>query len=135
MYSNRPADPDGLPVVVFESFAIAEFGGEVQLAGTSRSNPVVSVLLASFACQHGQGTSCRTSPGASFSWPLTLELYEAGPRDTRGPLLATGHEDASRSPTGPRPAGGCPDERWTVRASAPGANSPSCTVSASASRD
>jgi hypothetical protein len=29
VYSDRPADLHGLPVAVFESFAIAEFGGEV----------------------------------------------------------------------------------------------------------
>ena len=74
VYSNRPADIHGLPVALFESYAIAEFGGEVQLGGTARSKPVVSLLMASYACQHGGARSCRTSPGASFSWPLTLEI-------------------------------------------------------------
>jgi hypothetical protein len=112
VYSNRPADTHGLPVALFESYAIAEFGGEVQLAGASRSNPVVSVLMASYACQHGRGPSCRTSPAASFSWPLTLELYRAGPRDSRGPLLA--HVTRRfQIPYRPSASGACPDEGWT----------------------
>ena len=46
VYSNLPADLHGLPVAVFESYAIGEFGGEVRLGGTSRRNPVVTVMLA-----------------------------------------------------------------------------------------
>ena len=112
VYSNRPADTNGLPVALFESYAISEFGGEVQLAGSGRSKPVVRVLMASYACQHGQGAGCRTSPGASFSWPLTLELYQAGPRDARGPLLARVTQ-RFRIPYRPSARGACPDEGWT----------------------
>ncbi len=113
VYSNRPADPHGLPVAVFESFAISEFGGEVQLAGSNRSDPTVSVLMASYACQHGQGAGCRTSPGATFTWPLTLELYRAGPHDSRGPLLGRVTK-RFQIPYRPSARRGCPDERWTV---------------------
>jgi len=112
VYSNLPPDTSGLPVALFESYAIAEFGGEVQLAGSGRSNPVVSVLMASYACQHGQGPGCRTSPGASFSWPLTLEIYRTGPRDDRGPLLARVTR-RFRIPYRPSARGACPDEGWT----------------------
>ncbi len=112
VYSNRPADTHGLPVALFESYAIAEFGGEVQLAGSSRSKPVVSVLMASYACQHGRAHSCRTSPGASFSWPLTLELYRAGPRDSRGTLLARTTK-TFQIPYRPSAGSACPDEGWT----------------------
>ncbi len=112
VYSNRPADTHGLPVALFESYAIAEFGGEVQLAGTARSKPVVSVLMASYACQHGSARSCHTTPGASFSWPLTLEIYRAGPRDSRGTLLA---RTTKRFQIPYRPSAGaaCHDEGWT----------------------
>ncbi len=64
VYSDLPADVHGLPVAVFESYAIGEFGGEVRLGGTSRSNPVVSVMMASYACQHGQVANCRTQSGS-----------------------------------------------------------------------
>ena len=113
VYSNLPADLHGLPVAVFESYAIGEFGGEVQLGGTSRSNPVVSVMLASYACQHGRANSCRTTPGATFSWPLTLELYRAGPRDERGDLLARVTK-RFQIPYRPSARSSCPDEGWTV---------------------
>ena len=112
VYSNRPADTHGLPVALFESYAIAEFGGEVQLAGNSRSDPVVSVLLASYACQHGSARSCRTSPGASFGWPLTLEIFAAGPRDTRGSLLARVTK-RFQIPYRPSASTACRDEGWT----------------------
>ncbi len=112
VYSNRPADTHGLPVALFESYAIAEFGGEVQLGGSSRSKPVVSVLMASYACEHGSGAGCRTSPGTSFSWPLTLEIYAAGPRDTRGSLLARVTK-RFQIPYRPSASTSCPDEGWT----------------------
>jgi len=112
VYSNIPADTSGLPVALFESYAISEFGGEVQLGGSGRAKPVVSILMASYACQHGHGAGCRTSPGASFSWPLTLELYGAGPEGTRDPLLAR-VTHRFRIPYRPSSRAGCPDEGWT----------------------
>ena len=54
-------------MALFESYAIAEFGGEVQLAGSSRSKPVVSVLMASYACQHGSGAELPHEPRARAS--------------------------------------------------------------------
>ncbi|HTQ69751.1 MAG TPA: hypothetical protein VMI13_13765 [Solirubrobacteraceae bacterium] len=112
VYSNLPADTSGLPVAVFESYAIGEFGGEVQLAGGARADPVVSVLMASYACQHGVAAGCRTRPGAGFTWPMTLELYAGGPRDTRGQLLARVTRRI-RMPYRPSAGRGCPDEGWT----------------------
>jgi hypothetical protein len=112
IYSNMPAHPQGLPVLLFESWSASEFGGEVSFAGSARKDPTVSFLLASYACQSGKGASCRTSPGASFSWPLTLEIYQAGAgASMAGRVARVTH--TFTIPYRPSATHGCHDEGWT----------------------
>jgi hypothetical protein len=112
IYSNLPGRLGGLPSVAFESYSTAEFGGEVQFAGTARKNPTVTFVLASYACQNGRAASCRTNPGASFSWPLTLEVYQAGAGASVGSLI-TRVTRKFNIPYRPSARAGCPDEGWT----------------------
>jgi hypothetical protein len=112
VYSNLPGRLAGLPAVAFESYSTAEFGGEVQFAGTDRKDPTVTFVLASYACQKGRAASCRTNPGASFSWPLTLEVYQAGAGASIGSLI-TRVTRKFNIPYRPSARAACPDEGWT----------------------
>ena len=112
IYSNMPARPTGLPVLLFESWSASELGGEVSFAGSARKDVTVSFLLASYACQSGRAAGCRTNPGAGFSWPLTLEIYETGPGASMGARVARVTRDFE-IPYRPSASRSCPDEGWT----------------------
>ncbi len=73
----------------YEATSTSEFGGQVQLAGTERSNPSVRVLMSSSGCQTGGGATCATTPGETFPSSITLNLYAVNGDDTPGALLAT----------------------------------------------
>jgi hypothetical protein len=84
---------DDTPLVNFESRHIAEFGSQVSLAGTDRLNSNVTILMNSMACQTGTWQSgCVTAtPGASFSHPMTLRVYNVDPTkpDSIGDLVTS----------------------------------------------
>jgi len=74
---NGPAT--NLPSVGFEATSTSELGADVTFAAGSagRSITHVTVSLSSWACQSGNwydGT-CLTTPGATFSQPITLNIY------------------------------------------------------------
>jgi Collagen triple helix repeat (20 copies) len=90
VYSDIPSPfPDSLPAEGFQAAAAAEFGGAVQLAGSARNNPVVSVLLDSFGCESGTGTSCVTTPGSAFSLPITLNIHALNADGSVGALVVS----------------------------------------------
>jgi hypothetical protein len=61
----------------YEATQTSEFGGLVQFAGADRTNPTVTIQMSSWACQNLEGgEACHTEKGASFSWPITLNVYE-----------------------------------------------------------
>ena len=72
--------PGNLPSEGFEAFGLKEFGDGITFAGTSRKLVSVTVTLSSFACQSGNWFSgnCSTTPGATFSIPITFNIYNAG---------------------------------------------------------
>src|SRR5436190_19011646 len=54
VYDNIPTpQPGNVPSQAFEATQTSEFGGQVQLAGTQRQNPTVTVLMSSWGCQSG----------------------------------------------------------------------------------
>ena len=77
----------------FEATSTAEYGGQIQLAGTARKHPAVTVAMSAWACQEGnwsQGETCRTpKPKKKFRWPLTLNVYEVGPGNSVGAKIGT----------------------------------------------
>jgi hypothetical protein len=90
VYDNVPSPlPGNLPSLGYEANSTSEFGGLVGLAGTERYNPDVTVTMSSWACQTGSGTSCTTTPGATFSHPITLNLYHVLPSGEPGGLIGT----------------------------------------------
>src|SRR6185437_13606779 len=76
VYSNIPAKPIGNYLSVsFEATLTSQFGGEVELAGTARSKPTVTVMMSSWACQTGSvdEQNCSTpKPRKTFKVPLTV---------------------------------------------------------------
>jgi hypothetical protein len=91
VYDNIPHPlPGNMVSQAFEATSTSEVGGQVELAGSKRNNPTVTVVLSSWACQNLKGGSaCSTSPGATFEWPITLNLYAVGAENQPGTLLAT----------------------------------------------
>ena len=83
--------PGNLPSVGAEAYAFNELGDAVTFAGTARNLSSVTVTLSSWGCQSGQWFSadCVTAPGATFSVPMTLNIYQAGATPGPGALITT----------------------------------------------
>jgi hypothetical protein len=92
VYNAIPSKVTGnVPSQGFECCQTNEFGDEVGLGGTARTLQSMSVVLSSFACQSGHwdgvGGACVTTPGATFTVPLTFTIY-ADNNGTAGDVLA-----------------------------------------------
>jgi hypothetical protein len=72
--------PGNLPSVGAEATAFNEFGNEVTFDGTNRSLTNVIVEMSSWGCVSGHWYSgdCSTPGGATFSEPITLNIYDPG---------------------------------------------------------
>jgi hypothetical protein len=73
---NGPAT--NLPSEAFEAQSVSEFGGALTLpAGKSITS--FTVTMSSWACQSGNWSdgTCTTASGATFSQPMTLNIYAA----------------------------------------------------------
>ena len=78
----------------YEATQMGEFGNQVAFApGTSRILNNVQVATISYACQvsgnafSGDADPCVSNPNATFSQPLTLNLYNVGPDNSVGTLI------------------------------------------------
>jgi len=92
VYNNIPSpQPGNVASEAFEAQSASEFGGQIQLAGTERSNPTVTVLMSSWGCQSGHWYSrdCSTTPRATFSEPITLNVYNLGSGGAVGSLFTS----------------------------------------------
>lgn len=92
VYNNIPNPiPGNVPSVGFEATSTSEWGGQMQLAGTDRVDPTVTVLMSSWACQSGSWNigDCATTPGATFTHSITLNVYDVGTGDSVGTLIAS----------------------------------------------
>src|SRR5436190_2806713 len=116
VYDNIPTpQPGNVPSQAFEATQTSEFGGQVQLAGTQRQNPTVTVLMSSWGCQSGHWYSgdCATTPGATFPTTITLNLYKVGAGGAVGPLIAGGTQTQTFAiPYRPSASATCGDGRW-----------------------
>ena len=79
----------------FEATSTSEFGDEVTLkAGTGRTLDALTVLFASYGCESGHwfDGACTTTPGATFTHPVTANIYsvaDCSGTPCVGALLAT----------------------------------------------
>jgi hypothetical protein len=84
--------PGNLPSVGAEAYSFTELGDEVTFAGTSRKLVSVNATLSSWGCQSGTWykANCVTTPGATFTVPITINIYNTGVSNiVAGSLIAT----------------------------------------------
>ena len=92
IYNNLPKPKPGNVVSVgFEATSLSEFDGQVEFAGTARKDPAVTVMMSSWGCQEGSwnSNSCNTVGGATFSQPLTLNVYQVEANNEPGAQVAS----------------------------------------------
>jgi hypothetical protein len=93
IYDNVPSPlPGNLPSVSYEANGVAEFGDRVAFStGSPRIATTVDVVMSSWGCQAGHWTSgdCVTAPGATFTHPITLNLYAVGADNAPGAPLGS----------------------------------------------
>jgi len=81
VYDNVPATlPGNFVSIGLAATSTSEFGGEIELTGTKRAKPTVTVVMSSWACQSGSwnGGDCSTpKPSKTFKVPLTVRVYQA----------------------------------------------------------
>jgi|SRR5579859_2402030 len=114
VYDNIPSpQPGNVPSIAFEANAISEWGGQIQLAGTQRQNPTITVLMSSWGCVSGHWYSgdCSTPAGSTFSEPITLKLYNVASGGNVGSLIATTTQTFN-IPYRPSASPTCGDGRW-----------------------
>ncbi|MCU1392875.1 MAG: N-acetylmuramoyl-L-alanine amidase [Ilumatobacteraceae bacterium] len=70
------------PSTGFEATSTSELGDAVRLAPGPRALTSVTVDMSSWACQTGTGLTCTTTPGATFTHPLTLNVYAVSGPDS-----------------------------------------------------
>jgi hypothetical protein len=115
IYNNIPSpQPGNMPSQAFEAQSASEFGGQVSFAGAARLNPKVTVLMSSWGCQAGHWFSgdCSTTPGATFSEPVTLNVYNVGAGNTVGTKIGTVTQ-TFQIPYRPSASPTCGDGRWS----------------------
>jgi len=91
VYNDIPSPlPGNLASQPFQAQQAAEFGGQVEFLAGTWKNPIVTVTMSSWACVTGNWNKgdCGTPKGSTFSWPITVSLYNAGPDNSVGTLIA-----------------------------------------------
>jgi hypothetical protein len=81
VYNNIPsALPGNFASIGLAATSSTEFGGEVELAGTARTNPTVTVVMSSWTCERGTYTesNCKTTKNKTFKVPVTVRMYGVG---------------------------------------------------------
>lgn len=98
IYDSMPAPiPSNVPSHAFAATSTSEFGDHIEFVpGTGRRFKSVTILLSSWACENGGGTTCTTTPGAAFSHAITLNLYNV---DHTGTLATVGTAIAAKTQT------------------------------------
>jgi hypothetical protein len=80
IYDNVPSPlPGNFASLGFAATSTTQFGGEIEVAGTARKNPMVTVVMSSWACQSGSWqANCSSPTSKTFKEPVTVKIYEVG---------------------------------------------------------
>jgi hypothetical protein len=91
VYNSIPASlPGNVSSVGFEATQASEFGDGISFAASTKKHlKTVSVVMSSWACQTGNNATCVTTPGATFTHPITLNLYATNVGNNPGALIAS----------------------------------------------
>lgn len=86
-----PVLPSNYASLGYEATSTSALGDKITFAaGTSRNLKQVAVTLSSWACESGDWTTqCVTTPGATFTHPLTFNIYSVAADGTVGTLLGS----------------------------------------------
>ena len=88
VYNNVPSPlPGNFASIGLAATSSTEFGGEIELTGKARSQPTVTVVMSSWACETGTVESgCTTAkPTKGFKVPVTVRVYNVGELE-EGPI-------------------------------------------------
>lgn len=96
LYTSTAPGVGNIPSVGVEAYSFNQIGDEVILRRVAKLKSV-AVQFSSWACQSGGWNTddCMTAPGATFTTPVTLNIYRASTTDsgtgetTPGALIAT----------------------------------------------
>ncbi len=110
--------PGNLASQPFQAQGTSEFGDSVQFAGSARSLLTVTQTMSSWGCESGHWSTggCVTTPGATFSHPITLNIYNVGAGGSVGSLIGSVTQTFS-IPYRPSTSAVCGDNRWYHAAS------------------
>jgi hypothetical protein len=90
VYDNIPSPlPGNLVSQAYQAQQTGEFGGQGRLAGTQRQDPTVTATMSSWGCESVPAGVCTTTPGSTFSHPITLNLYGVLPNGEPGGQIAS----------------------------------------------
>lgn len=93
VYNNIPSPlPGNLVSLGYEATSTSEFGDRIKFSTGSGGNLLTAtVTLSSWGCENGTWNSanCSTTPGATFSHPITLKIYNVGNGITPGALIGS----------------------------------------------
>jgi hypothetical protein len=83
--------PGNVPSYGFAANALSELGDRIGFAGTLRYASSATLVMSSWGCQSGHWTTndCVTTPGATFTHPITINLYKVGAGNAPGTLLGS----------------------------------------------
>jgi hypothetical protein len=88
--STTTPTPPNLPSVGFEANQVSELGNQITFSpGTPRLLSQATVTMSSWGCESGGGNDCATTPGATFSEPITLNIYNVNADNSPGSLITT----------------------------------------------
>jgi hypothetical protein len=88
--STVQPNPGNLASQSYEATATTEFGNQISFGGTARVLDNVTVQMSSWGCVSGNWSTystapCVTTPGATFTEPITFSIYNVGPASAAGP--------------------------------------------------
>ncbi len=92
IFNSIPAPmPGNFPSQPFQAQQTAEVGDRVQFAGTGRKLLTVTQTMSSWGCESGSwyGGDCVTTSGATFTHPITLNIYNVGLGNAVGSLVGS----------------------------------------------
>jgi hypothetical protein len=81
VFDNVPSPlPGNFVSIGLAATSTTEFGGSIELTGTARSKPTVTVVMSSWSCEEGgwNTSNCETpKPEKTFKVPVTVRIYQA----------------------------------------------------------
>jgi hypothetical protein len=106
--------PGSLPSYGFESDSVTEFGNEINLASPGQELSSVVVTMESWTCGNWAAAGsppCTSTPGSSYSVPITLYIYNVGAGNTVGSFIASDTQSFN-IPFRPSANASCPSGEW-----------------------